>query len=192
MSASGTSDLPSFAAKFLALAAALCVLSAMLLFLINKRGAEDTEIDATEDAATGLPNRNYFRQAYGEDGFFNTMSYKSLAVLDIDSFSSISPANAANALVLDIVSAIKSSFSGEVLCMRWSRDCFVIFSDLDSAQTTSICQSIGQGIFEKKSVGISVGVAEISLADSIKKNYYRALRGCYMIKEAGGNGVQEV
>ena len=39
-----------------------------------------------KDALTGLPNRYYFKENFGEHGLFNTVRYKSVAVFDIDGF----------------------------------------------------------------------------------------------------------
>ena len=45
-------------------------------------------------------------------------------------------------------------------------------------------------IEEDGRVTISLGVTEIRLAESIKKNYHRACQACYIVKEMGGNGVK--
>jgi predicted signal transduction protein with EAL and GGDEF domain len=43
-------------------------------------------VEGNYDKLTGLPNRNYFKDIYGERGVLNTTIYKSMAVFDIDYF----------------------------------------------------------------------------------------------------------
>jgi hypothetical protein len=37
---------------------------------------------------------------------------------------------------------------------------------------------------------VSVGLTQISIFDTVRKNYYRAVQYCYLVKEMGGNGVK--
>ena len=168
------------------------MLSVLSFCLLHRNVSYQKERNSTEDSLTGLPNRNYFRNVYGDDGFFNTLSYRSLAVLDIDSFVSVESETAADSALLILVSSVKKFFEDKGLCIRWSRDCFVLFSEFNTDKTVSLCQSICSSVKKTCDLSLSVGVAEILLADTIKKNYYRALLACYQIKKDGGDGVREV
>ncbi|MBQ6565659.1 MAG: diguanylate cyclase [Treponema sp.] len=167
----------------------LCVLSALAFCHSIRKFTLQDGLEQTEDSLTGLPNRNYFREAYGEDSYFNTMSYKSLAVIDVDSFSSVEGGKERETVLRGIVSDLKDCFSDKCLCMRWSRDCFVLFSELGTDETLALCQRVCDAALARTGSSLSVGVAEISLTESIKKNYYRAMIACFQVKKDGGNGV---
>ena len=142
-----------------------------------------------EDELTGLPNRNYLKESYGELGVFNTTRYKSLAVFDIDHFKIVNDARDGDKIVLSIVELAKEALDDRGIMFRWSGDEFVLFLEMDSKEAqerfTAFCKKSEQTL----DVTISVGIVDVDLSVSIKTNYYRAVQACYAIKEAGGNGV---
>ena len=50
-----------------------------------------------------------------------------------------------------------------------------------------LCRDFLKQVLEELGITISAGLAPIVLTDSIKKNYYAAMQGCYAAKFAGGN-----
>ena len=53
-----------------------------------------------------------------------------------------------------------------------------------------VCRTFCHEVEADGRVTISIGLTEVRLSDTIKKNYYRAAQGCYLVKEMGGNGVK--
>ena len=142
-----------------------------------------------EDELTGLPNRNYIKEAYGELGVFNTTRYKSLAVFDIDHFKTVNDGRNGDEIILGIVELAKKYLDEKGIIFRYSGDEFVIFIELESSQAITIFKSFCNETKEKLDVTISVGLVDVDLSKSIKTNYYRAVQACYAVKEAGGNDV---
>lgn len=142
-----------------------------------------------EDPLTGLPNRNYLNDSYGELGVFNTTRYKSLAMFDIDKFKSINETNDGDEILLKIVSFSKTMVGDRGIIFRWSGDEFVFFLEMEADEAEEKFKKLCTTIREELAVTISVGIVEIDLFESIKKNYHRAVQRCYIVKEAGGDGV---
>ncbi|MCR5762441.1 MAG: sensor domain-containing diguanylate cyclase [Treponema sp.] len=147
-------------------------------------------LSVPEDPLTGLPNRNYLKDAYGEDGVFNTVRYKSLAMFDIDRFKSISETRDGNMLLKEIVKLSKKIIGEQEIMFRWSGDEFVFFLEIDIQAAEEKFKTLCESVKESLSVTLSVGIVEVDLAASIKTNYHRAVQQCYIVKESGGNGVK--
>ena len=67
----------------------LLIGTSVLIILSEKKKVSRHDLvksSSPEDSLTGLPNRNYLKESYGELGVFNTTRYKSLCVFDIDHF----------------------------------------------------------------------------------------------------------
>ena len=146
--------------------------------------------DVTTDALTQLPNRNYVRDSFGEQGIFNTTRYKSLAMFDIDCFKTINETRDGNAILLDIVGILSAMLGNRGLMFRWAGDEFVFFLEMEGKEAEDIFKEICVTIKNRLDVTISVGIVEVDLTESIKTNYHRAVQLCYTVKEHGGNGVK--
>ncbi len=142
-----------------------------------------------EDPLTGLPNRNYLNESFGELGVFNTTRYKSLAMFDIDRFKSINETKDGDAIILRIVALSKELVDDRGLIFRWSGDEFVFFLEMGAEEAEEKFKALCSAIYDELDVSISVGIVDIDLFESIKRNYHRAVQRCYAVKEAGGNGV---
>ena len=147
------------------------------------------KLTAPEDPLTGLPNRNYLRESYGEQGVFNTVRYKTLAMFDIDHFKTITETRNGDDILKEIVKLSKKLVNEQEFMFRWSGDEFVFFLESDVQTCEENFKNLCASIKEKLDVTISVGLVEIDLATSIKTNYHRAVQQCYIVKEHGGNGV---
>ena len=142
-----------------------------------------------EDELTGLPNRNYIKEAYGELGVFNTTRYKTLAVFDIDHFKTVNDGRNGDEIILKVVDLAKKALDEKGIMFRYSGDEFVLFIEMNPSETEERFKIFCNQAKEELDVTISVGIVEVDLSVSIKTNYYRAVQACYAIKEAVGNGV---
>lgn len=163
----------------------------ILLLLEHKKVLHHDLVKSSlpEDELTGLPNRNYIKEAYGELGVFNTTRYKSLAVFDIDHFKTVNDIRNGDEIILKIVDLAKKALDEKGIMFRYSGDEFVLFIEMELSQAEEKFKAFCQEAKEKLDVTISVGIVQVDLSVSIKTNYYRAVQACYAIKEAGGNGV---
>jgi diguanylate cyclase (GGDEF)-like protein len=145
---------------------------------------------STTDVLTGLPNRNYFKEVYGEHGIYNTTRYKSMVVWDVDSFKEANDSIDGNKVLTDIVEMAKQCFGEKGLLFRWGGDEFMGMLEWSVDFGTEICKEFCKMVEKDGRVTISIGITEVKLSDTIKKNYHRAVQGCYLVKEMGGNGVK--
>ncbi|MBE5923387.1 MAG: GGDEF domain-containing protein [Lachnospiraceae bacterium] len=146
----------------------------------------DNEIDGL----TGLPNRNFFKNIYGERGVFNTTIYKSMVVFDIDYFKEANDTLEGNDVLVNVVELAKESFGDKGEIFRWGGDEFVVLSEWSVEFGHEICKEFCKKVAKEGRVTVSVGITEVRLADKIKKNYHRATQACYLVKEMGGDGVK--
>ena len=167
------------------------LLSIILQFLAHKKVSRHNLVKTSlpEDELTGLPNRNYLKESYGELGVFNTTRYKSLAVFDIDHFKIVNDGRDGDKIILDIVKLAKQAMNEHGIMFRWSGDEFVLFLEMDLKEAEERFRHFCKEAQESIDVTVSVGLVEVDLSVSIKTNYYRAVQACYSIKENGGNGV---
>ena len=180
------------AGKFVIIFIDLFLVSAIILLLLEHKKKLHHDLvksSLPEDELTGLPNRNYLKESYGELGVFNTTRYKSLAVFDIDHFKNVNDKRDGDKIILDVVEFAKEALDDRGIMFRWSGDEFVLFIEtkIDEAETRlkQFCEKTNRLL----DVTISAGIVEVDLSVSIKTNYYRAVQACYAIKERGGNGV---
>lgn len=167
------------------------LLAIILLFLAHKKVSRHNLIKTSlpEDELTGLPNRNYLKESYGELGVFNTTRYKSLAVFDIDHFKIVNDGRDGDKIILDIVKLAKQAMNEQGIMFRWSGDEFVLFLEIELKEAEERFKHFCNEAKNSIDVTISVGLVAVDLSVSIKTNYYRAVQACYSIKEKGGNGV---
>ena len=152
-------------------------------------GCDAVKSDSSEDGLTGLPNRNYLKESYGEMGVFNTTRYKSLAVFNIDSFNEASETMDGDEIILIIVDFAKKAVGERGLLFRWRGDEFVAFLEMTVDEAEEKFKAFCEQVKGRIAVTVSVGIVEVDLSESIKTNYHRAVQPCYAVKEAGGNGV---
>ncbi len=170
----------------------LLMLSIIILLSGNKKISQHNLVKTSkpEDELTGLPNRNYLKESYGELGVFNTTRYKSLAVFDIDHFKIVNDGRDGDSIILGIVELAKNVLQERGIMFRWSGDEFVLFLEMEKAEAEEKFKDFCQKALEKHEVTVSVGLVTVDLSVSIKTNYYRAVQACYSVKEKGGNGVE--
>ena len=169
----------------------LLLIFSIILLLKNKKSSQHNFVKTSlpEDELTGLPNRNYLKESYGELGVFNTTRYKALAVFDIDHFKIINDGRDGDFIILGIVELAKQALNERGIMFRWAGDEFVLFLEMDRNEAEERFNKFCQQASETLDVTVSVGLVAVDLSVSIKTNYYRAVQACYAIKENGGNGV---
>ena len=167
------------------------IVSIIVLISQQKRVSHHDLVKSSlpEDELTGLPNRNYLKNSYGELGVFNTTRYKSLAVFDIDHFKIVNDERDGDKIILSIVEIAKEAMDDRGIMFRWSGDEFVLFLEMESEEAEKRFINFCEKAENKIKVTVSVGIVDVDLSVSIKTNYYRAVQACYAIKESGGNGV---
>ena len=160
----------------------ICIYLMLLLILIaDLSGQKDIpshrfqKPQSVEDSLTGLPNRNYLKESFGELGIFNTTRYKSLVMFEV---------------ILGVVKYAKEIIGDKGIMFRWSGDEFVIFYEIHADEAEVKFSEFCALVNKKLDVSVSVGVVEIDLSQSIKTNYHRAVQLCYAVKTAGRNGVK--
>lgn len=165
----------------------LIVLYYLIIYLKERNGSEKNSDPNPLDEVTDLPNRIYFTEAYGENGIFNTTRYKCFIVFDIDHFSAEQKKRPDLPLIKLTADIAKRHFDMSGLLLRWRSDTFVVLSEKEIGASMDLCRNFCSQVLEELGITISAGLAQIVLTDSIKKNYYAAMQGCYAAKFAGGN-----
>ncbi|MBR1638014.1 MAG: diguanylate cyclase [Treponema sp.] len=173
---------------------AVCALLFLAVFFIVEHFAVKDNVksfstDGLEDPVTGIPNREYLREAYGEEGVFNTTRYKSIAVFDVDNFRTINENNDGADVLKSVVSFANDFFAWKGLLIRWTDDDFVALLEMPVDDAVEKFKEFCFTVNRELGITVSVGVTEVNLSDTIKVNYYRAVQKCYLMKEKGGNGV---
>ena len=168
----------------------------IILFMIIAHFMRQTEIqhnlaEKSSDELTGLPNRNYFQEAYGEMGVFNTTRYLSMAVFDVDNFRYVNERQDGDKTLQQLTALVKDSIQEQGMLLRWGGDEFVVLLEIPVQKAEHVFRDICKNIREQLHVTLSVGIVEINLSDKIKTNYYRAVQLCYAAKESGGNEVRK-
>ena len=170
-------------------------LDMLLLFAAQKafkeKKAAPISATAQTDSLTSLPNRNYFKEQFGERGLFNTIEYKCMAVLDIDYFKEANDNLNGDEMLLFVVQELSALISDNGVIFRWGGDEFVVLFKTSEEIAYNLLKTFCKNVAEKKAITVSVGLTTINLFDTIKTNYHRAARYCYMVKELGGNGVKK-
>ena len=165
----------------------------LLAFFLSQLSTADVAARSRDagsiDVLTGLPNRNYFTEAYGEAGVFNTTRYKTIAVFDIDRFTAESAVRNGNDIIQSVAHIAQRLFEEHGLILHWGGDTFLLLLELDMSEALIHCRSLCALIREEVHVTVSVGLARVELVDSIKKNFHRAAQACYAAKAADGNRV---
>ena len=170
----------------------LIVIGIGFLFISDERYSYHKSDANIYDALTGVPNRNYFKETYGERGVLNTTIYKSMAVFDIDYFKEANDTMDGDDILVNVVALAKECFGAKGEIFRWGGDEFMVLLEWSVEFADEICKEFCKKVEKAGRVTISVGVTEVRLTDRIKKNYHRAAQGCFLVKEMGGNGVKRI
>lgn len=162
--------------------------------LLGSRSGKQKKEDrlVRTDELTGFHNRLYFRENYGDEGLFMTMRYKSVAVIDVDHFIETCGANENDIVIKRIADLMRDRLGEKSEIFRWGENSFVALLEWSMEFGTQICRELCERVEKDGIVTISVGITEVRLTDTIKKHYHRAMQGCYLVKEMGGNGVKRV
>ncbi len=169
------------------------ILGLYALYFYNRKKATPqrgtVRSNSQTDALTGLPNRNFFKQMYGERGVFNTTRYRTLAVFDIDFFKEANDNMNGDIILSSVILEANRLLQERGMILRWGGDEFLMLLELNMESAYAVCRQFCKNVEASTSVTVSVGLVEVRLSDTIKKNYYRAAQNCYQVKEMGGNGV---
>lgn len=181
--------------KFLLSEILLFIILIVLCHILAKRYfsyfRKDNSKTRRIDQLTGLYNRNYFKDVYGERGIFNTTRYKSIAVFDIDFFKEANDTMDGDDILRKVTKCAKRTIGANGEIFRWGGDEFAVLMGESIDKAFEISREFCHQVAEAGQVTVSVGVTGVRLSDTIKKNYYRAAQGCYLVKEMGGNGVKK-
>ena len=172
---------------------AILLVALQALYLFNKKNRtlpkNQAKTSSQTDLLTGLPNRNFFKTMYGERGVFNTTRYRTIAVFDIDFFKEANDNTNGDLVLTEVVQEAERLLQGRGMILRWGGDEFLMLLELNMESAYAICRQFCRNVEASTSVTVSVGLVDVRLSDTIKKNYYRAAQNCYQVKEMGGNGV---
>ena len=160
--------------------------------LEEKTVAQKEKAVIQTDELTGLPNRFYFKENFGEHGLFNTVRYKSVAVFDVDGFIQAQDTMNGDEIILMVIGVAKKVLGEKSQIFRWGEDKFTVLMEWSMEFAVELCKEFCKEVLNEGRVTISIGITEVRLNDEIKKHYYRAMQGCYLVKEMGGNGVKTI
>ncbi|MCR4960269.1 MAG: diguanylate cyclase [Lachnospiraceae bacterium] len=146
--------------------------------------------DKTVDRLTGLQNRDYFLRIYGDKGTLNTTQYQSIAEFSIDDYENVSKKAGSERVILDVVRTAREAFGLKGQIMRWHSNSFVVLLEMPIDEAEAACRHFCKAVADIGVVTVSVGLTQIELNETLKKNYYRAVQNLYLVKELGGNNVK--
>lgn len=193
MVVSGESSVGDFNPLYLIFGMAFYIIMVSVYTILFKgETLQGTNVDksARADLLTGLSNRNYFEEMYGDDGTFSTIRYKTMAVVSIDYFAEICKNVDGDAVLSYVVTCMKRHLIDRGEIFRWSRDEFVVFMEWSMDFASEISRELCEEIEKDGRTTVSIGLIEVNMSKPIKTNYYRAVKNCYLVKEMGGNGVK--
>ena len=172
--------------------AAFLVIAVLYFFIfrIYVHGRGDYE-GADTDPVTGLWTYDYYLKMYGERGIFQSSRYKALAVIDIDHFTETAEKEARE-ILLFFTRQLRLTIGEMGDIYQWDTDKFVILLQWSPDFAFELLRQICREMENDGRVTVSVGLTGVHLSDSIKRSYYRAMQGCCLVKEMGGNGVKRV
>ncbi|MBP5281907.1 MAG: diguanylate cyclase [Lachnospiraceae bacterium] len=147
---------------------------------------------ARQDELTGFHNRLYFQENYGDTALFMTMRYKSVAVIDVDHYIEACSVQDRDIVIKRVAAWIRDRFGEKCEVFRWGENSFFVLMEWSMGFGTEICRELCEKVEQDGMVTVSVGITEVRLTETIKKHYHRAMQGCYLVKEMGGNGVKRV
>ncbi len=176
------------------------VLIIAIIWLINSLVRKNLEIHSRIDPLTGIFNRNvYNEEVYLEIERGKRYGYKfSLLLLDIDHFKQINDRyghDVGDEILKKVTALIASSIRKSDLFCRIGGEEFAIIAteaEIDNAQM--LAEKIRKNVEEsdfgiKRTVTISIGIAEWRTQDSKESIFKRADEALYASKEKGRNTV---
>ncbi|MCR5655551.1 MAG: diguanylate cyclase [Lachnospiraceae bacterium] len=172
----------------------ILVLAIAFLFIASK-GMRTTSVIAQAggsvvDDLTGLPNRDYLLKIYGEKGTLKTMQYRCMAVFSIDDYEEVEELPGFERMIHSLIRTAREKFGQKGQLVRWHRSTFVVLLEPAPEEAEEMCKDFCKSIEAIGEVTVSVGLTNIALNETLKKNYYRAARNLYLVKELGGNNVK--
>lgn len=173
-----------------ALISVLMFLTLAIISFVLFRNADGADGKRMLDRLTGAPNRSYFGQAYGERGIINTTRYKSIAVFDVDHFRVYNEVMDGDEILLFVTDLVRKYVGEKGELYRWGEDQFVLLMEWSEEFAYGILKEFCRKVELDGRVTVSIGVSSIRLSDKIRRNYYRAVQGCFLVKEMGGNGIK--
>ena len=180
--------------RFFFAEAAILIVALALLSFLGKAFRIETVVnshnDPNIDELTGLPNREYFIQIYGEKGTIRTIQFQSIAEFSIDDFEQIGDGAKADKLVLSVLRTAREVFGRGGQIMRWNKSSFVVLLELPEEEADVVCRQFVRDVEEMGEVTVSMGLTRIDLNSTLKRDYYRAVQLLYLVKELGGNNVK--
>jgi GGDEF domain-containing protein len=180
--------------RFFFAEAAILIAVLAFLFLLSRSMQIETSFNGHHnpnvDDLTGLPNREYFIQIYGEKGTIRTIQFQSIAEFSIDDFEMITNPALADRLVLAVLRTARETFGERGQIMRWNKSSFIVLLEMAEEEADTICRQFVRAVEETGEVTVSVGLTKIDLNSTLKRDYYRAVQNLYLVKELGGNNVK--
>ncbi|SDB03249.1 sensor domain-containing diguanylate cyclase [Eubacterium oxidoreducens] len=172
----------------------ILILAVIVLIVVSKHTRVSSTVirgnDWNVDDLTGLPNRDYFMRIYGERGTLNTRQYQTLVEFSIDDFESVEKEYEQERIILSVVHMAREIFGQDGNITRWNRSSFVVLLKNPVDEAEIMCRQYCKLIEDIGEVTVSVGLTQIKLNETLKKNYYRAAKNLYLVKEFGGNNVK--
>jgi len=115
-----------------------------------------------------------------------------VAVFDIDGFMEAQDTMDGDELILMVIEIARRVFGERGRIFRWGGDKFTVLMEWSMEFAPELCKEFCEEVSREGRVTVSVGLTEVRLNEEIKKHYYRAMQGCYLVKEMGGNGVKTI
>ncbi len=188
------SDEPLFGIRFLLMEGVILIAGLTLLYFIGRSLKLETSVirrkDPNIDELTGLPNKDYFIQIYGEKGTIRTIQFQSIAQFAIDDFEAITNPAVADRIVLSVLRIARESFGSRGQIMRWNKGAFIVLLEMAEEEADTVCRRFVKAVEEVGEVTVSVGLTNIDLNSTLKRDYYRSVQNLYLVKELGGNNVK--
>ncbi|MBE5890071.1 MAG: hypothetical protein E7282_03775 [Lachnospiraceae bacterium] len=185
----------SYNYRFFFVQTVLMIIGAIVLLFagrkIKPQTANQTQLAGDMDSETGLPTREYIFRIYGENGTLNTVQYQSIADFSIDDYEDVEKLVGSGRIVHSVVRVAREIFGQQGQIVRWNKSAFVVLIEPDVEEAEKLCREFCRRVEAIGDVTVSVGLTEIKLDDTLKKNYYRSVRNMYLVKELGGNNVKK-
>lgn len=153
----------------------------------------ETELLATTDTLTSLPNRRRFD--YELDKVIHDLkdSYY-LFVIDVDGFKNVNDTHGhlQGDQILKSITMSCRAVLGDILLSRWGGDEFAGMMNLPEAEAKALLESLisyvaNQDIYKQFDITISAGMTKISEVDTVDSAIKRADRALYQSKMNGKN-----
>ena len=144
------------------------------------------------DPLTGFSTRKHFMSTHGEHAIFQTTRYKVVAVINIDFYDEAAAPSDSDRILSFVADRLKEIIGKMGDIYRWREDEFLLLLEWSPEFADELLRQLCREIEKDGRVTVSIGLTAVHLSETIRQNYYRAIQGCYLVKEMGGNGVKMV